>query len=49
MMRWINSPKHGKMGAVMLSQVAALREQMSSMIEEPAVEDVEDNDEDDDD
>ena len=35
MMRWIGQPQPGTMAAVMMAQTATLREQMSSMAEEP--------------
>lgn len=46
MMRWINAPQPGGMDAVMLAQSAVLREQMSSMFEEPAPEEADEDDED---
>lgn len=38
MMRWINQPQPGTMAAIMLAQTVTLREQMSSMTEEPTPE-----------
>lgn len=44
MMRWINAPRRSRMDVVMLAQVDVLREQISSMTEEPVVENVEGDD-----
>jgi hypothetical protein len=38
MMRWINQPQPGTMAAIAITQTTTLREQMSSMTEEPAPE-----------